>query len=131
MERPTSMEAPLRLALSAALVLSAATISGAALAQKAPNKFDGSWSVEVITQKGDCDKAYRYPIIVQNGAIRYGGSEAFNASGGVSQSGAVKGTISRGEQRAQVTGRIAGTAGNGTWQTSGGCSGVWNADKRG
>ena len=121
----------MRLALSAALTLSAATISGAALAQKAPNKFDGSWSVEVITQKGECDKAYRYPIIVQNGAIRYGGSEAFNASGGVSQNGAVKGTISRGEQRAQVTGRIAGTAGSGTWQTSGGCSGVWNADKRG
>jgi hypothetical protein len=120
----------LRLALTAALALGVATISGAALAQKA-NPNDGTWSVEVVTQKGDCDRAYRYPIIVQNGAIRYGGPEAFNASGGVSSSGAVKGTISRGEQRAQVTGRVSGTRGNGTWQTTTGCSGVWNADKRG
>jgi hypothetical protein len=123
-------EAPLRLALTAALAFGAATISGAALAQKGGNTFDGSWSVEVITRKGDCS-TYRYPIVVQNGAIRYGGSESFNASGGISPSGAVKGTISRGEQRAEVTGRVAGTSGSGTWQTSGGCSGVWNADKRG
>jgi hypothetical protein len=120
----------LRLALTAAIALGAATISGAALSQKG-NPHDGNWSVEVITQKGDCDKAYRYPITVQNGAIRYGGSEAFNASGGITSAGAVKGSISRGEQRAQVTGRVSGTRGNGTWQTSTGCSGVWNADKRG
>ncbi len=120
----------MRLALIAAIALGAATISSAALSQKA-NPHDGNWSVEVITQKGECDRAYRYPIIVQNGAIRYGGPEAFNASGGVSSNGAVRGTISRGEQRAQVTGRVAGTRGNGTWQTSTGCSGVWNADKRG
>lgn len=121
----------MRLKLCAALALGVAPIATPALAQKAPTTFDGNWSVEVITRKGECDKAYRYPIIVQNGAIRYGGSEAFNASGGVSRNGGVKGTISRGDQRAQVTGRIAGTTGNGTWQTSGGCSGVWTADKRG
>lgn len=120
----------MRLAFTAALALSIASIAAPALAQKAPNTFDGNWSVEVITQKGGCS-TYRYPIIIQNGAIRYGGPESFNASGGVSRSGAIKGTISRGEQRAQVTGRIAGTTGNGTWQTSTGCSGVWTADKRG
>ena len=121
----------MRLANVLGLALVAATLSGAAYAQKSGNVHDGNWSVEVITQTGDCDKAYRYPITVQNGAIRYGGSEAFNASGGISASGAVKGSISRGEQRAQVTGRVSGMRGNGTWQTSTGCSGVWNADKRG
>ncbi len=120
----------MRSALTLALALSAATISGAAYAQKSGNPHDGNWSVEVVTQKGDCDKAYRYPITVQNGAIRYGGSESFNASGSISSGGAVKGSISRGEQRAQVTGSVSGTRGNGTWQTSTGCSGVWNADKR-
>ena len=124
------MEAPLRLTLSAALALSMAALSAPALAQRAPNTFDGNWSVEVVTQKGECS-TYRYPIVIQNGAIRYGGPESFNASGGVSRNGSVKGTISRGEQRAQVTGRVSGTTGNGTWQTSGGCSGVWTADKRG
>ena len=121
----------MRLATTLGLALAAATLAGTASAQKGGNPHDGSWSVEVITQKGDCDKAYRYPIVVQNGAIRYGGSESFNASGGISNSGAVKGAISRGEQRAQVTGRVSGSRGNGTWQTSTGCSGVWNADKRG
>ena len=116
---------------SISVALVACGLSVPALAQTAPNKFDGNWSVEVITRQGECDKVYRYPIIVQNGAIRYGGREAFSASGGVSGSGAVNGTISRGEQRAQVTGRISGASGNGTWKTSTGCSGVWNADKRG
>ena len=120
----------MRAGLYFAAALSAAFMSGTALAQKA-SQFDGNWSVQVLTDKGDCERVYRYPIIVQNGAIRYGGSESFNASGGISNSGAVKGAISRGEQRAQVTGRVSGSRGNGTWQTSTGCSGVWNADKRG
>ncbi len=47
----------------AAAVLAAAFVSSAAQAQS--NKFDGNWSVEVITEKGDCDKAYRWPVIVQ------------------------------------------------------------------
>ena len=121
----------MRLALLIALAGSVATISGGALAQKASNKHDGNWSVQVLTEKGDCEKVYRYPIIVQNGAIRYGGSEAFNASGGVSANGSVRGSISRGDQRAEVTGRISGASGGGTWCTSTGCSGNWNAEKRG
>lgn len=120
----------MRLALYLAVATAATSLSGAALAQKS-NTFDGNWSVEVITQKGDCERAYRYPIKVQNGAIRYGGPEAFNASGTVGQNGSVKGAISRGEQRAEVTGRVSGASGGGTWRTSTGCSGNWNAEKRG
>lgn len=114
-----------------ALAAGVAAGAGAASAQTAGGSHDGNWTVEVLTQKGNCDKAYRYPIVVQNGAIRYGGSEGFAASGSVTSAGGVKGSISRGEQRADVTGRISGTSGNGTWQTSTGCSGVWNAEKRG
>jgi hypothetical protein len=94
-------------------------------------QFDGQWSVEVLTRKGDCDKAYRYPVAIQNGALRYGGPEAFNASGSVGANGAVRGSISRDTLRANVTGRLSGGAGAGTWHTSGGCSGNWNAEKRG
>lgn len=81
----------------AVLAVGGALGSGDAVAQGA---FHGAWSVEVITEKGDCDKAYRYPVIVQNGRVRYGGSEAFEASGTVSASGAVQGSISRGSDRA-------------------------------
>lgn len=121
----------MRFALITALAVGTVAASDPVLAQKAGGKFDGRWSVEVITQKGECDKAYRYPIVVKNGAISYGGPEDFNASGGVSPNGSVKGAISRGEQRADVIGRISGEYGNGTWQTTAGCSGVWNAEKRG
>jgi hypothetical protein len=96
--------------------------------------FDGNWSVEVITEKGDCDRAYRYPVIIQNGRARYGGPESFNVSGSVAGNGAIQGSISRGQDRATVSGRLSGNNGSGTWTASGGsrtCSGRWNADKRG
>ena len=121
----------MRAGIYVAAALGAASLSGAALAQKGANQFDGNWSVQVLTEKGDCEKVYRYPIIVQNGAIRYGGPEGFAASGGVSPNGAVRGSISRGDRRADVTGRISGASGGGTWKTSTGCSGNWNAEKRG
>jgi len=62
----------------AAAVFAAAFVSGAAQAQS--NKFDGNWSVEVITEKGDCDKAYRWPVIVQNGRARYGAARRTSTS---------------------------------------------------
>jgi hypothetical protein len=102
-----------------------------ALAQR---QFDGNWSVEVITERGECDKAYRYPVIVQNGRVREGGPEAFQASGSVAASGAVQGAITYGNDRATIRGRLTGGRGSGTWVAaagSRGCSGRWNADKRG
>ena len=116
----------------AAAAFAAVFVSGAAEAQG--NKFDGNWSVEVITEKGECDKAYRWPVIVQNGRARYGGPEDFNVSGQISANGAVSGVISRGQDRANVTGRLSGGWGQGTLTASGSsrnCSGRWNAEKRG
>ena len=102
-------------------------------AQAQTNRFDGNWSVEVVTEQGACDRAYRYAVIVQNGRARYGGPENFNVNGQVSQNGSVSASISRGQDRANVSGRLSGATGRGTWSTSGGrvCSGYWNAEKRG
>lgn len=123
------------LALSALLAL----LCAPALAQQrqprvAPgNAFDGAWSVEVITERGDCDRAYRYAIVVENGRARYGGPENFDVNGQIQRDGAVRASIVRGQDRADVTGRLAGNRGRGTWTTSGGraCSGSWNAERRG
>ena len=57
-----------------------------------PNKHDGRWSIEVITEKGDCDRAYRYSVLVENGAARYAGSEPITVSGRVASNGAVNGS---------------------------------------
>jgi hypothetical protein len=102
-------------------------------AQAQGSQFDGRWSVEVITEQGDCDRAYRYSIVIENGQARYGGQEAFNVSGEVKPSGAVAGSISRGPDRADVNGRLAADGmGTGTWVTSGSraCAGRWNAERR-
>ena len=117
----------------AAAAFAAAVLSGAAQAQGV-KQFDGNWSVEVITEKGECDRAYRWPVIVQNGRARYGGPENFNVSGQIAANGAVSGVISRGQDRANVKGRLSGGWGQGTWTAVAGsrsCSGRWNAEKRG
>jgi hypothetical protein len=110
-----------------------AALVAAPQAQAQANRFDGNWSVEVVTEQGACDRAYRYPVIVQNGQARYGGPESFNVNGRVQSNGAVSASISRGQDRANVSGRLSGTTGRGTWTTSGGrvCSGYGNAEKRG
>jgi hypothetical protein len=115
--------------------LGAAAAVGVSLAPPAvaqSNRFDGTWSVEVVTEQGACDRAYRYSVIVQNGRARYGGPERFDISGQVQSNGAVAASISRGQDRANVRGRLSGNRGSGTWSTSGGrsCSGNWNAEKR-
>jgi hypothetical protein len=109
-------------------------VSALALPAQAQTKqFDGTWSVEVVTEQGGCDRAYRYSVIIENGRARYGGQEAFNVTGQVRPNGAISGGIARGQDRADVTGRLVGSTGSGTWKTSGGrsCSGNWNAEKRG
>ena len=77
-------------------------------AQAQTKRFDGNWSVEVVTEQGACDRAYRYAVIVQNGRARYGGPENFNVNGQVQQNGAVSASISRGQDRANVSGRLSG-----------------------
>ena len=95
-------------------------------------RFDGNWSVEVVTEQGACDRAYRYAVTIENGRARYGGQGSFDISGQVRPDGRVSGTIARGRDRARVTGRLAGDRGMGTWIASGGrtCSGTWNAERR-
>jgi hypothetical protein len=115
----------------AAAGVGAVLVSTAAQAQN--RNFDGNWSVEVVTQQGECG-VYRWPVIVQNGRPRYGGPEDFNVSGTIAANGAITGVISRGQDRANVRGRLSGGWGSGTWtaaQGSRSCSGRWNAEKRG
>jgi hypothetical protein len=113
-----------------ASALVAAALAGPALAQA---QFNGNWSVLVETQRGTCDRAYRYAVAVENGRVRYAGPESFTVSGSVAANGAVSGSISRGETRVNVSGRLSGSSGSGTWTGSGGtnCAGRWTAEKQG
>lgn len=122
---------PFATILAASAFLAAA---GAAAAQdRGARRFDGSWSVEVVTERGECDRAYRYGIVIEDGRARYAGGNDFTISGRVQPNGAVRGSIARGSDRADVVGRLADGSGQGTWTASGArnCSGRWNAEKRG
>ena len=118
--------------LAFASVLTAAAILAPEGATTAP-RFDGSWSVLVITEEGSCDRAYRYPIRVENGDLRYQGDASFNISGQVEGSGKVKVNISRGNQSANGSGQLSEKQGAGKWQgksPTDQCSGRWEAERK-
>jgi hypothetical protein len=100
-----------------------------AAAQRA---FNGNWSVEVVTQQGSCDRAYRFPVVIENGRIRYGGSERINISGVVNARGIIRSSIAANGLRADVAGRLSAGFGSGTWVLAGSrnCAGTWNAERR-
>jgi hypothetical protein len=111
-----------------------AAIAAAPAPAHAQAAFNGTWSVLIITDRGPCDRAYRYPLKVSNGRVSYAGQADFNVSGRVAANGAVEVTVSRRDQRATGKGRLGGGSGSGTWNGAGsssGCSGTWTAEKRG
>ena len=117
------------------VALGVGTAEAAKRKVQVPNRYDGRWSIEVLTLDGPCDRAYRYGVQIQRGEAVYGGGEV-DISGRVAANGTVRGTISRGGNAAQVSGRLStnGT-GAGRWATLGdgpiSCSGSWNAMRRG
>src|ERR1041384_5502952 len=52
-------------------------------------------SVLIVTQKGTCDRAYRYPVKIDNGSVGYAGSASFTVSGKVGDNGAVTRRVAR------------------------------------
>lgn len=112
----------------------AGVVVGTAGPVSAAPKYDGNWSVVVITERGDCDRAYRYPVQVVNGSIRYLNEAGISITGRVDAQGRLRATISRGDQHADGSGRLSGGAGSGTWTGKDSlkqCSGRWEAERRG
>src|SRR5437763_11086066 len=108
-------------ALTALTILAASAVPTAAAPIAAGKAtFDGNWSVLIVTEKGTCDRAYRYPVRISNGAVGYAGQASFNVTGQVGTNGAVTVTVSRGSQSASGSGRLSRTDGTGYWRTAGG-----------
>ena len=114
----------------AILAISAVPATTAPMSAAKPN-FDGAWSVLIVTEQGKCDRAYRYPVKIENGSVGYAGSASFTVSGKVGAKGDVTVTVARGSQSATGTGAMSGADGWGTWKSAGGdCSGTWTAERR-
>jgi hypothetical protein len=113
----------------AAVAFVAASVSLTATASVAMPRFDGVWSVSIVTKKGDCIAGYRYPLRIVKGVLANGGDAAINVSGRVAANGAVTVIVSHGDTRAAGSGRLAVNAGSGFWKTTS-CSGSWTAERR-
>ena len=74
--------------LARSLLLAAVFIGGtvpghdSALARTA---FDGNWSVLIVTDAGQCDRAYRYGLVIRDGRVLYEGEAAVNVAGNVTE----------------------------------------------
>jgi hypothetical protein len=113
----------------AALALVAISLAGAFAPAAATPNYDGLWSVIIMTEKGDCDAAYRYPVRISNGAVQNDGPSLINVSGKVGGNGAVTVLVSAGDKSANGTGKLSGKAGGGKW-SGGACAGTWQAERR-
>jgi hypothetical protein len=120
-----------RLARGCAYVLVAGgvTLAASATSNAAAPRFDGLWSVSIVTEKGDCDRGYRYPIRISHGTLVNGGNDPFDISGKVLSTGAITVTVSHGDKSATGSGLLAGDSGEGIWR-GGSCSGTWSAERR-
>jgi hypothetical protein len=114
------------IAIASTIVASAITASTASFAVP---RYDGLWSVSIVTEKGDCDRGYRYPVRISNGTLANGGDSVFTITGRVGGTGAITVTVSAGGKSATGSGRLAGNMGIGSW-TGGSCSGSWTAERR-
>ena len=101
----------------------------AAIPAQATGNFDGKWSVVVVTTKGNCDRAYRYPISIQGQNLVNAGNASFDISGKVAGDGAVAVKISYGDKSAQGSGKLFADTGEGHW-AGGSCAGTWTAERR-
>lgn len=124
-----SVKAP----LLAVGLLSGLLACGAALAQEG-RRFDGSWGIEVVTTRGSCDRAYRYYVEINGGAVRPRSmmGEAGAVAGQVNPSGRIDTRLGSNEDLLIVRGSLESEQGTGTWSAPGrGCTGRWVAEKRG
>jgi len=116
-------------ALAVLALTTGVVLSGSAFAE--PNRFDGSWSVQLVADGGLlCGRATSQTLTVQNGSVRAGGS-GVSISGQVGPSGSVNLALQRARVQGSASGKLSGSSGSGSWTASTlGCSGRWTAQRQ-
>src|SRR5262249_60448193 len=78
--------------------------------------FDGRWSVVIITDSGNCDRAYRYAVRISGGRIYYDGDSAAVINGQVDARGNVVVSLRYGQSSANGSGHLSGAGAKGPQQ---------------
>lgn len=89
--------------------------------------YDGSWSVELATEQGQCGLSYKGTLNVTGGRIADSGLFV-KTSGAVDPNGRVALQITRGSDQLSAGGTLKGATGAGQWNSpTQQCSGRWHA----
>lgn len=121
--------AVLRLLTAASIAFAAVCVSPLAHAAD----HDGDWTVQVITERGKCDRSTSLSVRVTHGIVEYAGYTSAVVNGTVSPAGVANVTIRHFEEGATANGRLNGRTGAGDWHgvgLDGPCSGRWQAERR-
>ena len=91
--------------------------------------YNGTWSVELVTESGVCDARYSYSMSVSEGQVRLlsAADSGARLSGKVGPDGSVGLNVSNGSASGAASGRLQAQSGSGTWKVSALCSGRWTA----
>jgi hypothetical protein len=112
------------------IAAAAALFATVPFAAQAANRYDGSWSVTIYTQSGNCPSSLRYSVRVDRGRV-IADDQSYQVNGHVAPNGATRVTVSQQGQSASGSGRLSGNGGGGRWRTgTGECAGQWTAERR-
>jgi hypothetical protein len=96
----------------------------------AASRFDGTWNLTFVTQRGACDPAYNFTVDVLDGNVSHPNILTFR--GHVAPSGAVHASVRVGQKSASGSGRLSEASGGGVWSGRSGesrCGGTWTAER--
>jgi hypothetical protein len=108
-----------------ALAAAAATVGAA----NASTRYDGRWSLSIVTTRGACS-TYNFPVAISNGNVSFPG--LVKARGRVTGKGNVKVFVAAGDKSAQGSGHLSLASGSGRWSGHSGtdrCSGTWTVQR--
>ena len=95
----------------------------------ASTRYDGRWSLSIMTTRGTCD-TYNFPVDISNGHVSFPG--LVRANGRVTGKGNVRVFVAAMGKSASGSGRLSMASGSGRWTGKSGedrCSGVWTAQR--
>jgi hypothetical protein len=113
----------------AALLLGFASAPTNAARRNGGSPYDGTWSVAIYTQRGDCS-SLRVAARIVGGRV-YSEDQNYQSNGAVGANGVIRVTVAGAGRSASGSGRLSQNSGAGRWSSSRGeCSGSWSATRR-
>jgi hypothetical protein len=117
-----------RCTIALAIALGLATLP--AQTSFAATPFDGTWSVRLTAESGQCPAGYTVPIRVSNGRVSYSGPFNARANGKIGTNGALQVSFAHSRDVVNARGSIKGRVGQGSWKSpTKNCRGTWVARK--